>query len=532
MDIKIGIKRMKEVLTKPLFYTPKRILGLDIGSRFIKLVEIEQTLGEYNLKKIGTKELPLDVIVDGEIMDADTLVDVLSSFVQECETKEKSVALVLSGRDILVKPVETELKERELSRRKKDIARANIPYNIEDVCFDVIPLKGTLNKVVVAAVKSEKIYSILGIVQEAGLTPVIASTVPTVIEELYRLNKLVPEKGIYMVVSIGDDRTDMVLIRDGVFEKYVDIGIGVDTYLKDIAREHAITVNEVVPILLGEGAITKKIAKTINTNNRSIVQQTANFLRTGDVKCEGIILMGEGATIPGLRDTFESGIGVDCKIGNPFERISSKETVELASRFNIATGLAITGLEKAGVNLLPLELRPKEANKIVTTLKGGFPLLAGGVTVVICLLLYVTAGLNITNTKATIKTLKAQEGSVMKRAALLKDLKNKRREITKRIQIVQDLKEGQCSRVKFIDEINRILPPYTWLTLLKEEEDGEKSFSVLIKGVTESNLGASEFLKRLESSPHFSGVELSYTQMSEIREVKVTEFEIKATFTE
>lgn len=525
-------KKIKEVLTRPIFYTAKKMLGLDIGSRFVKLVEIEQTLGGYELKNIGIKELPLDVIVDGEVMDTDTLVDVITSFVEECETEEKSVALMVSGRDVLVKAIETEIKERELSKKKEDIARANIPYDIEDVCFDTMVLKGTPGNLVMAAAKNEKIYSLLGIVQEVGLTPVMISTVPIVIERVCETNGLVPEEGVYMVVSVGDDRTDVVLMRNGIFEKYGDIGMGVDTYLKDIAREHAIPVDEGVPILLGEEAVSKGVTKTISTDTRSIIKQITGFLKTENAKCDGIILMGEGATIPGLRDAFESSMGVNCKIGNPFERISTKETVELPNRFDVATGLAITGLQRAGVNLLPVELRPKEEKKILATLKGGFPLWAGVIMFLVLTLMYIVAGFSIRDTRTSTETLKIQQKSVRKRMALLEDLKNKRREVKKRIQIMQGLKGGKYSRVKFMDEINRVIPPYTWLTLLKEEGGGKKNFGVLIKGITGSNLGVSEFLKRLENSIHFSSVELSYTQKSQVRGVDVTEFEIRTNFQE
>lgn len=530
--MKISVRSMKEVLTRPVFYTAKKVVGLDIGSRFLKLVEIKQTLGGYCLKKIGIKELPLDVIVDGEVMDTDTLVDIIGSFVQECETAEKSVALMVSGRDVLVKTVETELKERELLRKREEIARANIPYDIEDVCFDTMPLKGIPNKLVVAAAKNEKIYSLLGIIQEVGLAPVTISTVPIVIEELCRANRLLPEKGIYMVVSVGDDRTEAVLIRDGLFEKYTDISIRVDTYLKDIAREHAIPVDEAVSILLGGEVLTKGVTETINTDTRSIIQQTTSFLKTEDVKCEGIILMGEGATIPGLREALESAVGVVCKIGNPLERISTEETVKLPNRFDIATGLAITGLERAGVNLLPLELRPKEEKKIVATLKGGSPLWAGSITILILALLYIAAGFDISDKRASIETIRIEEKGVMERVGLLENLKNKRGEITRMIEIVQDLEEGKYSRVKLIDEINRIIPSYTWLTLLKEEGGSEKGFNVLIGGVSGSNLDVSEFLKNLEASSYFSGVELSYTRLGKIGEVDVIEFEIRADFQE
>jgi len=528
----ISTKKIRQVLTKPLFYTAESMLGLDIGSRFLKFVEIEETAGGYKLKKIGIKQLPLDVIVDEEIMDTDTLVNIITSFLQEFKIETKSVALMVSGRDVLVKTVETELKGKELLKKKEEVARANIPYDIEDVCFDVMSLKGSSNKVLVAAAKNDKIYSTLKIAQEIGLVPVVISPIPIVIEEVCRANELLPEKGVYIVVSISDDETNVILVRDSILEKYIDIGRGVDIYLKDIAREHAIPVDEAVPLLFGKEAVSKKVAKIIDTNNSNVVQQVTGFLKGEDMKCEGGVLTGEGAAISGLKDAFESTVGVECKVGNPFGCISIEETVELPSRFDIAMGLAITGLKKTGVNLLPLEMRPKVEKEIVKTLKEGFPLLTGVIAIVVCLLIYIAAGFNISNRKVAIETLKAQEKTVMKRIAMLEDLKRKRTGVTKRTQIIQDLEKGKYSRVKFLNEINRILPPYTWLTILKEEAGGEKSFSVLIKGVTESNLAVSKFLERLEDSPHFSGVELSYTQLSNIEGVEVTEFEIKANFME
>ncbi len=508
------------------------MLGLDIGSRFLKVVEIEETAGGYKLKKIGIKKLPLDVIVDEEVMDTDTLVNIITSFLQEFKIETKSVALMVSGRDVLVKTVETELKGKELLKKKEEVARANIPYDIEDVCFDVMPLKCSSNKVLVAAAKNDKIYSTLKIVQEVGLVPVVISPVPVIIEEVCCANGLLPEKGVYVVVSIGDDETNVILIRDNILEKCINIRRGVDIYLKDIAREHAIPVEEAVSLLFGKKAVSEEVTKIIDTNNSNVVQQVTGFLKGEDMKCEGVILTGEGAAISSLKDAFESAIGVECKVGNPFERISIEETIDLPSRFDIAMGLAITGLKKTGVNLLPLKMRPKVEKEIVKTLKEGFPLLAGVIAIVVYLLIYIGAGFNISNRKVAIETLKPQEKTVMKRIAMLEDLKRKRTGVTKRTQIIQDLEKGKYSRVKFLNEINRILPPYTWLTLLKEEAGGEKGFSILIKGVTGSNLGVSKLLERLEDSSYFSGVELSYTQLSEIEGVEVTEFEIKATFTE
>lgn len=528
----MNIEKLKEVLTRPVIYKTRSMLGLDIGSRFIKVVQLKQLPGVYKLEKVGLRELPLDVIVEGEIMDTATLVDLISSFIEEFETEYKDVTLMASGRDVLVKAIDSEFKEREILRRKSEIARTNIPYDITDVCYDIMVQKAKPIRVVVAAAKNEKIYPILGMVQEADLIPIRVTTVPVVLTKLFRSNGLIPDEGDHLVVSVGDDRTHVVLIRDGVFRSYLDIRIGIDTYLKDIAREQAIPVDEAVPVILGEEAITKGVAKTINADTRNLVQQIKGFLKTEEADCKGLILTGEGANIPGLQDSLDSTADVESKIGDPFTGISVETPVERPNRFDIAVGLAIVGIEETGLNLLPAELLPRRERKTFVFLMGSFPLWIGGLTLIGLLVYYFQMGNSISRFRTDIQSLRTQETTVKERMALLQDLKRKRGELTNRIKIVKELEEGKYSRVELMDELNRILPPYTWLTLLKEEGGGNKSFGVLISGVTGSNLGASEFLKRLEDSPHFSGVELSFTKTGKSGGVEITEFEIRATFNE
>src|SRR3990167_8275168 len=50
--------------------TPKRqLVGLDIGSSSIKLVQLRESKGRYYLQKFGMKSLEPEVIVDGTVMD-------------------------------------------------------------------------------------------------------------------------------------------------------------------------------------------------------------------------------------------------------------------------------------------------------------------------------------------------------------------------------------------------------------------------------------------------------------------------------
>jgi len=79
------------------------VLGLDIGSSSIKLVQLKEKKGRYILQKFGIKPLDSDVIVDGTVMDAARLVTAIKDLLKETEAKLKNVAVSISGHSVIVK---------------------------------------------------------------------------------------------------------------------------------------------------------------------------------------------------------------------------------------------------------------------------------------------------------------------------------------------------------------------------------------------------------------------------------------------
>ena len=65
------LNSLKSLVDKDIFslLTPKRqLVGLDIGSSGIKLVQLKENRGRYVLQKFGFKPLEPEVIVDGTVM--------------------------------------------------------------------------------------------------------------------------------------------------------------------------------------------------------------------------------------------------------------------------------------------------------------------------------------------------------------------------------------------------------------------------------------------------------------------------------
>jgi type IV pilus assembly protein PilM len=56
-----------------LFMKSRDIVGIDIGSSSVKLVQLSEQKGSYSLKNAGILPLPSEAIVDNSLMDTSLL---------------------------------------------------------------------------------------------------------------------------------------------------------------------------------------------------------------------------------------------------------------------------------------------------------------------------------------------------------------------------------------------------------------------------------------------------------------------------
>ncbi|HET9887285.1 MAG TPA: pilus assembly protein PilM, partial [bacterium] len=81
----------------------KRTVGLDIGSRAVKVVEIGHSGGKPVLLKYGRTTLLPEAIVDGEVMDRDVVVDTIAELMETSGIASRDVVIAVSGRAVIVK---------------------------------------------------------------------------------------------------------------------------------------------------------------------------------------------------------------------------------------------------------------------------------------------------------------------------------------------------------------------------------------------------------------------------------------------
>ncbi len=115
----------------------KQLVGLDIGSSAIKLVQLKESKGRYILQKLGVKPLEAEVIVDGTVMDESRVVSAIRELFDETGVKNKQVAVSISGHAVIVKKISLPtMPDEELEGQVKSAAEQYIPFDINEVNID------------------------------------------------------------------------------------------------------------------------------------------------------------------------------------------------------------------------------------------------------------------------------------------------------------------------------------------------------------------------------------------------------------
>jgi len=161
-----------------LFRKTKNLVGLDIGSSAVKLVELKDTKGGgYRLVKTGLETLSPEAIVDGAIMDASLVVDTVNRLIASANVRNSDFATSLSGHSVIIKKISLPaMSAEELAESIRWEAEQYVPFDINDVNLDYVVLEGAggdTMDVLLVAVKKDKISDYTSVITQAGKTPLL-----------------------------------------------------------------------------------------------------------------------------------------------------------------------------------------------------------------------------------------------------------------------------------------------------------------------------------------------------------------------
>ena len=171
----------------------KQIVGCDIGSSAIKIVELKPLKNdEFQLVHATVAELSPEAIVDGAIMDSSLVVEALSRLISENGIKSSNFGGSLSGHSVIIKKIQLpSMTEAELAESIQWEAEQYIPFDINDVNLDYVVLDasgGDTMDVLLVAVKKDRIADYTSVIVQAGKDPVLVDVDVFALQNAFEVN--------------------------------------------------------------------------------------------------------------------------------------------------------------------------------------------------------------------------------------------------------------------------------------------------------------------------------------------------------
>jgi type IV pilus assembly protein PilM len=79
------------------------LVGLDIGSSAVRVVELRRNGTAFTLVAAGIEPLPHESVIDGAVADAGVVSDAIRRLYERLRMKTREVSVSLSGQAVIVK---------------------------------------------------------------------------------------------------------------------------------------------------------------------------------------------------------------------------------------------------------------------------------------------------------------------------------------------------------------------------------------------------------------------------------------------
>ena len=154
------------------------VLGLDISSTTVKLLELSHTGDRYRVESYAVSSLPQDAVIEKTVNDVEGVAHAIRSVVAQSRTKLKTVAAAVAGSSVITKMIDMPdgLSDDDLETQLTLEADQYIPYPLEEVAID-FEIQGASSEregqveVLLAACRRETIDARVEAIEGAELTP-------------------------------------------------------------------------------------------------------------------------------------------------------------------------------------------------------------------------------------------------------------------------------------------------------------------------------------------------------------------------
>ena len=355
------------------FGKKNQLVGVDIGSYAIKVVEIELTKKGRFLKNFGIIGLPRHSIREGDIVEQEAVAEALKKLFKNLKIRNQNVAVALSGYPVMAKRISLpNSKREEIEATIHNQAEQYIPFDINDVNldFDILDKEETLSEgedeneeksldVMLVAAKKDVINAYVNLLVAADLNPGVLDVDVFALQNAAELI-ITDEKEGYAIVNVGAEELGINTVVNGTSLFSRDSSFG-GTQITELIMSHFDVDFEMAEeIKLGavqDRPWDQKLEASVSgvvSDWAQEIKRALDFVDTtySDKTIGKIFVCGGSCRIKGFQKYLEAHTGLPVVELNPFTNLIPNQDLfdeeylnHMAPQACVAMGLALRSID-------------------------------------------------------------------------------------------------------------------------------------------------------------------------------------------
>ena len=331
------------------------LLGIDISTAAVKLLELSRTGGRYRVESYAACPLPQDAVVDKTIAKVETIGNTIKTVVNQSGTKLKHVAVAVAGSLVITKTIAmpANLSDDELEAQIELEADQYIPYALDEVSLD-FEVQGRSEKnpemvdVLLVASRRENVEDRVAAIELAGLKAEIVDVESYSLENAFNLvldqiQGATSDKAI-AIADVGATMTTLNVLHRNRIIYTREQGFGGKQLTEEIQRRYGLSYEEAGLAKKHGGLPDNYVPEVLEPFKQAMAQQIGRslqfFLSSSSHRgVEHLVLAGGCSSISGISRFVEQSLGIPTTVANPFVNMSLSPKVKPQSLSNDAPAM-------------------------------------------------------------------------------------------------------------------------------------------------------------------------------------------------
>ena len=357
---------MKEILGKLFSKGPSPLVGVDIGTSSIKVVQLSQGSTGYWLEAFGVETLPENSVNEGVIVDADAVSTALKQVLGRSGVTAKRCAMAVTGSAVITKLINlpADLSEDDIEAQIEVEAGHYIPFPREEVSLDFEVLgpsarNADMLEILLAASKTEHVDTRRDVAEMAGLTVAVVDVESFAISNAFGLVRQqagIDSSETLAVLNIGSTISNMIVLRGNRSMYHREHSFGGNQLIEECMRRYGMDLNEARFLQRGEAPPAGFEDEVLESFRQNVIQQISRALQfyassSDYMSISTLYLTGGGALIPNLAESLGDEIGISAELGDPLKnvrlgpKVNARQLDQIRPSLTIACGLAMRGFD-------------------------------------------------------------------------------------------------------------------------------------------------------------------------------------------